>query len=58
MAKDPKKPVREKIERIIIPMPEALIASIDDVRFADRMPSRSEAVRQLLVEALQARAKK
>jgi metal-responsive CopG/Arc/MetJ family transcriptional regulator len=41
-------------ERVIIPLPKPLIEEIDDYRFAERIPSRSEAVRQLLREGLKA----
>jgi metal-responsive CopG/Arc/MetJ family transcriptional regulator len=47
-----------KLERIIIPMKPELVKAIDDVRFAERMPSRSEAIRTLIGEALAARTAK
>ncbi|MET4794438.1 metal-responsive CopG/Arc/MetJ family transcriptional regulator [Bradyrhizobium japonicum] len=39
-------------ERVIIPMTEALVAAVDDFRFANRMPSRAEAIRHLLLAGL------
>jgi hypothetical protein len=41
-------------ERIITPMGPALVASIDDYRFANRVPSRAEAMRTLLQRGLAA----
>jgi hypothetical protein len=41
-------------ERIITPMSPALVASIDDYRFANRVPSRAEAMRTLLQRGLAA----
>lgn len=38
--------------RIIIPTPTDLLRRIDDYRFANRIPSRAAAVRQLLEIAL------
>lgn len=38
--------------RIAIPMPPELIARIDDYRWRERVPSRAEAIRALLDEAL------
>jgi len=43
-------------ERVIIPMSEALIEAVDDFRFANRMPSRAEAIRHLLLAGLAAKA--
>ena len=40
--------------RVIIPMPKDLIAQIDDYRWANRIPSRAEAIRQLVKEGLKA----
>lgn len=42
-------------ERIITPMPKSLVAAIDDYRFANRIPSRAEAIRSLAKAALRAR---
>ncbi len=39
-------------ERIITPMPASLVEAIDDFRYEQRLPSRSEAIRQLLEFAL------
>jgi metal-responsive CopG/Arc/MetJ family transcriptional regulator len=47
----------EKDPRIITPMSKALIAIIDDFRFAERMPSRAEAIRRLIERGLQATQK-
>lgn len=38
--------------RIIIPMPKKLVAQIDDYRWANRIPSRAEAIRQLVRKGL------
>lgn len=39
-------------ERVITPMPKALIERIDDYRFTHRVPSRSEAIRRLIEAGL------
>ena len=41
-------------ERVITPMPKSLVASVDDYRFANRMPSRAEAIRRLIEMGLRA----
>jgi metal-responsive CopG/Arc/MetJ family transcriptional regulator len=46
------KPKIERIERIITPMPQTLIEEIDDFRFGNRMPSRSQAIRELIRRGL------
>jgi len=35
-------------ERIITPMPKAMVAAVDDYRFSNRLPSRAEAIRRLI----------
>lgn len=35
-------------ERVITPMPKALVSAIDDFRFETRLPSRAEAIRRLI----------
>ena len=35
-------------KRIIIPLSQAEVDAIDDWRFANRMPSRAEAIREML----------
>ncbi len=40
--------------RIITPMSKSLVAAIDDFRFAQRVPSRAEATRQLIEAGLAA----
>ena len=35
-------------ERVITSMPKSLLAAINDFRFANRVPSRSEAIRRLI----------
>jgi metal-responsive CopG/Arc/MetJ family transcriptional regulator len=40
--------------RIIVPMPPKLIREIDDFRWANRIPSRAEAIRQLIRRGLKA----
>lgn len=42
-----------KSERIITPMPQSLINSIDNYRFEKHIASRAEAIRRLLMFALQ-----
>jgi metal-responsive CopG/Arc/MetJ family transcriptional regulator len=49
---------RQEPERVAIPMPAELIAQIDDYRWANRLPSRAEAIRQLIKEGLRKEAKK
>ncbi len=41
-------------ERIITPMPPSLMVAIDDYRFKNRHPSRSEAIRRLIELGLEA----
>ena len=48
MAKKPQEP-----ERIAIPIPKDLVALIDEYRWANRLPSRAEAIRQLVRKGLQ-----
>jgi metal-responsive CopG/Arc/MetJ family transcriptional regulator len=48
----PAKP-KDPDPRIIVPMPRRLIAQIDDYRWANRIPSRAEAIRQLVKQGLQ-----
>jgi hypothetical protein len=43
-------------ERIITPMPPSLVKVIDDYRFAHRIASRAEAIRQLIARGLEASA--
>jgi metal-responsive CopG/Arc/MetJ family transcriptional regulator len=42
-----------KDQRVIIPMSAELIAAIDDYRYANRLPSRAEAIRSLIELGLQ-----
>ena len=42
-------------ERVAIPMPKDLLAQIDEYRWANRLPSRAEAIRQLVQKGLQAK---
>jgi hypothetical protein len=42
----------EKDPRVIIPMPQDLVDRIDDFRFRQRVPSRTEAIRRLIAIAL------
>jgi hypothetical protein len=37
-----------KTERVIVPMEQLLVKSIEDYRFAHRVLSRAEAIRELL----------
>lgn len=39
--------------RIITPIPRELLRAIDDFRFSKRLPSRAEAIRQLIEMGLQ-----
>jgi metal-responsive CopG/Arc/MetJ family transcriptional regulator len=39
-------------QRIAIPMPQDLIKKIDDYRWANRLPSRAAAIRQLIEAGL------
>ena len=41
-------------ERIVTPMPKSLVDAIDDYRYSARIPSRAEAIHQLLEVALKA----
>lgn len=43
---------RQEPERIAIPMPKELIQRIDEYRWANRIPSRAEAIRQLIEAGL------
>ena len=45
-------------KRIIFPVSQAELDAIDDWRFEHRMPSRSEAIRELIRRALDALASK
>ena len=49
---------KPETERVITPLPKSLVAEIDDYRFTNRIPSRSEAIRQLLRAGLETKAKK
>jgi hypothetical protein len=45
-------------ERVITPMPPSLVTAIDDFRFANRVPSRAEAIRRLIELGLEATKRK
>ena len=45
-------------ERVITPMPPSLVTAIDDFRFANRVPSRAEAIRRLIELGLEAANRK
>lgn len=45
---------RQEPERVAIPMPKDLVDQIDEYRWANRLPSRAEAIRQLVKQALEA----
>lgn len=51
----PAKP--EPDPRIIIPMPQTLIDEVDDFRWTQRIPSRAEAIRELIRRGLTAKPK-
>ena len=40
-------------KRVIVPMSQAEVDAIDDWRFAHRMPSRAEAIREMLRELIE-----
>lgn len=40
--------------RVIIPMPQSLLDAIEDYRFTNRLASRSETIRQLILLGLEA----
>ena len=42
--------------RIITPMSQQLLQAIDDYRFANRLPSRADAIRRLIQAGLKAEA--
>jgi len=44
----------DKDPRIITPMPQEMVSRIDDYRFANRIPSRAEAIRRLVEKGLNA----
>ena len=44
----------EKDPRIIVPMPPELVEAIDEYRFENRLPSRAEAIRTLILKGLKA----
>lgn len=44
----------ELSERVIMPMTKAMLARIEDFRYERRIPSRAEAMRQLIETALRA----
>lgn len=44
-------------ERVITPMPKSLVQAIDDYRYANRHPSRAEAIRRLIELGLEAARK-
>ena len=46
------KETRDK--RVIIPLSQAEVDAIDDWRFANRMPSRAEAIREMLRRLIEA----
>jgi metal-responsive CopG/Arc/MetJ family transcriptional regulator len=39
-------------ERVVLTMPKDLLDQIDEYRWANRIPSRAEAIRQLIKEGL------
>jgi len=43
---------KEPDPRVIIPIPKRLLAQVDEYRWANRLPSRAEAIRQLVAEGL------
>jgi hypothetical protein len=44
----------EEPKRLIVPMPKELVDQIDEYRWANRIPSRAEAIRQLIKKGLKA----
>jgi metal-responsive CopG/Arc/MetJ family transcriptional regulator len=49
----PKPP--EPDPRVILPIPKPLLAQIDDFRWQNRIPSRAEAIRELIKRGLKAK---
>ena len=49
---------RPEPERIAIPMPAELVEQIDDFRWANRLPTRAEAIRQLIELGLKTKPEK
>jgi len=47
-----------KNPKILITLNKSLIEKVDDYRYENRIPSRSEAIRRLLTEALKKHEKK
>ena len=47
-----------KNPKILITLNDKIIESVDDYRYKNRIPSRSEAIRRLLEEALKKHEKK
>jgi metal-responsive CopG/Arc/MetJ family transcriptional regulator len=45
-------PKTQKIERIITPMPRRLLERIEDFRYAQRIPTRAQAIRRLIEAGL------
>lgn len=45
-------------KRLVVPISEKLLEAVDDFRFSERVPNRAEAVRRLILEALEARGVK
>ena len=48
----------KKNHKVLITLYEEIIENVDDYRYNNRIPSRSEAVRRLLKEALKKHEKK
>jgi metal-responsive CopG/Arc/MetJ family transcriptional regulator len=48
----------EKDQKLIFMIPQDLLQKVDDYRFQNRIPSRAEAIRQLLEKALKELQKK
>ena len=45
-------------ERVLLPMPTALLEAVEDFRYTERIPSRAEAIRELIEAGLAAKGKK
>ena len=55
MPPKPRTPAKAPDPRVIIPIPRKLLKEIDDYRWAHRIPSRAETIRQLIKNALDAK---
>jgi metal-responsive CopG/Arc/MetJ family transcriptional regulator len=57
-AQNPAMHNKPELPRVIVPMPRKLLREIDDYRWANRIPSRAEAIRQLIRAGLKTKNQK